>query len=79
MKNGSEILIYQNPAGEIRLDVRLEDETVWLTAHMAELFGKGRSTISELQERIRVDWRPLTVSSFATGYGGQVKMKLAGY
>ena len=44
MKNNSEILIYQNPDGEIRLDVRLEEETVWLTqAHMAELFGKGHT------------------------------------
>ena len=48
MKNNSEILIYQNPDGKISLDVRLEEETVWLTqAHMAELFGKGRSTITE--------------------------------
>ena len=48
MKNSSEILIYQNPDGGVRLDVRLEDESVWLTqAHMAELFGKGRSTITE--------------------------------
>lgn len=48
MKNNSEILIYQNPDGEISLDVRLEDETVWLTqAHMAELFGKAKSTINE--------------------------------
>jgi hypothetical protein len=48
MKNGSKILIYRNPDGDIRLDVRLEDETVWLTqTHMAELFGKGRSTITE--------------------------------
>jgi len=48
MKNNSEILIYQNAEGEIRLDVRLEDETVWLTqAHMAELFGKSKKTISE--------------------------------
>ncbi|HKL20604.1 MAG TPA: virulence RhuM family protein, partial [Tichowtungia sp.] len=48
MKNGSEILIYRNPDGDVRLDVRLEDETVWLTqTHMAELFGKGRSTITE--------------------------------
>jgi len=44
----SEILIYQNPDGDIRLDVRLEDETVWLTQeHMARLFGKGRSTVTE--------------------------------
>jgi len=46
--NNSEILIYQNPDGKIKIDVRLEDETVWLTqAQMAELFGKGRSTITE--------------------------------
>jgi hypothetical protein len=48
MKNESEILIYQNPAGEVRLDVRLEDETVWLTqAHLCELFQKSKATISE--------------------------------
>ena len=48
MPNNSEILIYQNSDGEISLDVRLEDETVWLTqAHMAELFGKSKKTISE--------------------------------
>ena len=46
--NNSEILIYQNPDGNIKIDVRLEDETVWLTqAQMAELFGKGRTTITE--------------------------------
>lgn len=44
----SEILIYQNPDGNIKIDVRLEDETVWLTQdQMATLFGKGRSTITE--------------------------------
>ena len=44
----SEILLYQNKAGDIKIDVRLEDETVWLTqAQMAELFGKGRTTITE--------------------------------
>lgn len=37
--NPSEILIYQDRQGKIRIDVHLEDETVWLTqAHMAELF-----------------------------------------
>lgn len=46
--NTSEILIYQNPNGHIKIDVRLEDETVWLTQdQMATLFGKGRSTITE--------------------------------
>jgi len=46
--NYSEILIYQNPDGNIKIDVRLEDETVWLTqSQMADLFGKGRSTVTE--------------------------------
>lgn len=44
----SEIIIYQNPDGLIKIDVRLEEETVWLTQEqMAMLFGKGRSTIAE--------------------------------
>ena len=44
----NEILIYQNPEGNIKIDVRLDDETVWLTQlQMAELFGKSRSTITE--------------------------------
>jgi hypothetical protein len=44
----SEILIYQNPDGNIKIDVRLENETVWLTqAQMATLFGKDKRTVSE--------------------------------
>ena len=44
----SDLLIYTKPDGHIQIDVRLEDETVWLTQdQMATLFGKGRSTITE--------------------------------
>lgn len=44
----SEILIYQNPEGNIKIDVRLQEETVWLTqAQMGQLFGKDKRTISE--------------------------------
>jgi hypothetical protein len=44
----SEIIIYQNPDGNIKIDVRLEEETVWLTQdQMAILFGKAKSTINE--------------------------------
>jgi hypothetical protein len=46
--NTGEILIYQNQDGNIKIDVRLEQETVWLTQEqMALLFGKGRTTIIE--------------------------------
>lgn len=46
--NTSEILIYQAPDGTIMIDVRLEDETVWLSQeNMAQLFSKSKKTISE--------------------------------
>jgi len=46
--NTGEIIIYQNTEGSIKIDVRLEEETVWLTQEqMATLFGKGRSTVAE--------------------------------
>ena len=46
--NKGEILIYQNTEGKIKIDVRLEEETVWLTQEqMAALFGKSRTTITE--------------------------------
>jgi len=46
--NTGEILIYQNSEGSIKIDVRLEDETVWLTQEqMSSLFGKARTTITE--------------------------------
>ena len=44
----SEIIIYQNPEGNITIDVRLEGETVWLTqAQLMELFQKSKATVSE--------------------------------
>ncbi len=44
----NQILIYQNEQGNIKIDVRLQEETVWLTQEqMATLFGKGRSTVAE--------------------------------
>lgn len=46
--NTGEIVLYQNKEGTIKVDVRLEDETVWLTQEqMSILFGKGRSTVTE--------------------------------
>jgi hypothetical protein len=43
-----QILIYQTDEGTIKIETRIENETVWLTQEqMAQLFGKGRSTITE--------------------------------
>jgi len=48
MNNNSNILIYQNDNGNIKVDVKFEDETLWLSqAQICEVFGKAKSTISE--------------------------------
>lgn len=45
---GGEVALFEAPDGQIRLDVRLERETAWLTqAQMAELFGRERSVITK--------------------------------
>lgn len=42
------ITIYQSEDGSVKVDVLLEDETVWLTQEqMAILYGKSKSTICE--------------------------------
>lgn len=47
-ENSSEILIYQTEDGQTKIDVRVENETVWLTqAEMAELFQKERTVITK--------------------------------
>ena len=46
MDNRGNIVIYQTKDGKTSIDVKLEDETVWLTqAQMAELFQKDRTVI----------------------------------
>ncbi len=43
----SSIEIYRSPEGNIELNVKLENDTVWLTqSQMAELFGRDRTVIS---------------------------------
>ena len=43
----NKIIIYQTEDGKTQIDVRLENDTVWLTqAQMAELFQKDQSVIA---------------------------------
>ncbi len=47
-KTKSQIVIYKDHNGNVKIDVRFDGDTVWLTqAHMAELFDKDRKTITE--------------------------------
>ena len=44
----SEVVIYQAADGQTKVDVRFQDETVWLTQQqIASLYGKAVSTINE--------------------------------
>ena len=52
----AEFLIFTSQAGENSIEVKVEDETVWLTQKfIAELFQKGRSTITEHLKHIFED------------------------
>ncbi len=75
MKSKDEILIYRNATGKIKVDVRFEEETVWLTIdQMATLFGKSRATINEhilnifKEEELEKDSviRKIGISDFST-------------
>ena len=47
-KDKSELVIYESKDGSIKLDVNLEDETVWLTQEqMSKLFSRDKSVISK--------------------------------
>ncbi len=66
----NQFLIYQASDGDVKLDVRLQDETIWLTINqMAELFGVDKSGISRHLKNIfeRGELlRDATVANFAT-------------
>lgn len=68
--NTGEIQIYKNTEGTIKIDVRIEEETVWLTqAQICELFQKSKATVSEhitnVFEEGELD-APSTVRKFRT-------------
>ena len=53
MDTQNQIEIYQANDGSTQINVQFEQETVWLTqAQMAELFGKGRTTITEHIQKV---------------------------
>lgn len=47
MHSNNQIVIYQSEDGQTQVDVRLENETVWLTqAQMVELFQTTKQNVS---------------------------------
>ena len=44
----SDIILYTAPSGEVRIDIYVQDETVWLTQQkIADLFGVDRTVVSK--------------------------------
>ena len=47
IENNNNIIIYTTDDGQVEIEVRLEDENVWLTQNsMAELFDTTRNNIA---------------------------------
>lgn len=48
MEQQGEIIIYQSDDGKSKLDVKLENETVWLSqSQLVDLYQTSKSNISE--------------------------------
>lgn len=55
-KNYGEVIMYQTDDGQTQLDVRLENDTIWLTANqMALLFGRDEKTIRKHINNVFLD------------------------
>ena len=69
-KNTGELIIYESKEGNIKLDVNLENETVWLSLEqMARLFERDKSVISRHIKNVFKEEEldeALTVAKFAT-------------
>jgi hypothetical protein len=71
-----EILVYQTGDGHVKLDVRLEDETVWLTQQMmAELFQTTKQNIGQHLKNIfeegELDQNSVVKKFFTTAADGK--------
>lgn len=68
--NNDNMLIYQSEDGKIKIDVRFENETVWLSLdQMTTLFGRDKSTISRHIKNVFEEGElpnEATVAKFAT-------------
>ena len=69
-ENNTELIIYQTEDGQTKIDVHMENETVWLSLdQMADLFQRDKSTISRHIKNIFEEGeltREAVVANFAT-------------
>lgn len=76
----NKIIIYQAEDGQIQIDVRLENDTVWLSLdQMAELFQRNKSTISRHIKNVfdEGELQPDTTVAFFATVQAEGKRKVA--
>lgn len=68
MEEKNEIIVYQPEGGEFHLEVRLENDTVWLNRHqLAVLFGRDIKTIGKhITNALKEEVCDSVVANFAT-------------
>jgi hypothetical protein len=77
MERTGEIVMYQSPDGQTSIDVKLENETVWLSLNqMAILFGRHKSVISRHLSSVfkegELDWNSVVAKNATTGADGKI-------
>src|SRR3989339_1236256 len=69
-KSDNEIIIYKGDCGQPTLEVRMENETIWLTqVQLVELYQSSKANVSEHIKNIFSEWelvREATVRNFRT-------------
>ena len=79
-KDKGQILLYQTPDGESRIEVTLQGKTVWLSLdQMAELFQRNKSTISRHIKNVfdEGELQPDTTVAFFATVQAEGKRKVA--
>lgn len=80
MEKNGEIILYEWDNWQLKIEVRLQNETVWLSQEqMAQLFWKSRSTINEHIKNIYEEWELLETDTLHKFGNSEFQQKATNY
>ena len=80
MEKSGEIILYEWDNWQLKIEVRLQNETVWLSQdQMAQLFWKSRSTINEHIKNIYEEWELLETDTLHKFGNSEFQQKATNY
>ena len=80
MEKNGEIILYEWDNWQLKIEVRLQNETVWLSQdQMAQLFWKSRSTINEHIKNIYEEWELLETDTLHKFGNSEFQQKATNY